>query len=83
MTAQFLCWGNCDCQRFEEDVDDVLLTDEVTKDPDSLEHVDTVETEQDPAVFSYVEKQRYEYFYVPVEAQYEEQSEEHWTDLSI
>ena len=45
---------------------DVSLADEVPKDPDSLEHVDAVQKEDEYSVQSDVEDQRGEYFQIPV-----------------
>ena len=61
--------------RFVDDILDIPipLTQDVPQHPDSLEHVDAVDPEEDPAVLPDVGDEGDDDLYVPVEAHHEEQ----------
>ena len=60
---------------------DVSLADEVPKHPDSLEHVDAVQNQDEHSVLSLVEDQRGRYFQIPVQPHHEEQTENSFLSL--
>ena len=76
-------WSGHEVQGFVERIFDVSLTDEVSEHPDSLEHVDAVQKEDEYSVQSNVEHQWWEYFQIPVQAHHEEQSDAFFTLFSI
>lgn len=70
----YLCHIGWSGYKVEESIFDVSLANEVTKHPDSLEHIDTVEKEDEYSVLSAVEDQRGSNLQVPVEPHHEEQT---------
>ena len=68
-----LIWSGDQTQCFEERLSDVPLADEVSEDPDTLEHVDAVEKDDHHAVLGDVEDEGGDNFQIPVEAHHEEQ----------
>ena len=70
----YLCHIGWSGYKVEESIFDVSLANEVPKHPDSLEHIDTVQEEDEHSVQSDVEDQRGEYFQIPVKTHHEEQS---------
>ena len=61
-------------EKIVERVLNISLTDKVPEDPDSLEHVDAVENQDEDSVLSAVEDQRWCDLQIPVKPHHEEQT---------